>query len=108
MFDTKSLRMALALASASTLIACATGNPAATIDNSAIGQAEFRAHKATYGLVYKLPQQVNDELNAKIYAPLRPRLVSTRPASRSAAIASRSVARETSSRSASSRSMGSI
>ncbi len=67
--------MALALASASTLIACATGNPAATIDNSAIGQSEFRAHKATYGLVYKLPPQVNDELNAKIYAPLRPRLV---------------------------------
>ncbi len=75
MFDTKSLRMALVLASASTLVACATGNPAATIDNSAIGQAEFRAHKATYGLVYKLPQQVNDELNAKIYTPLRPRLV---------------------------------
>jgi len=63
------------LASASTLIACATGNPAGPIDNSAIGQADFRAHKATYGLVYKLPQPVNDELNSKIYAPLRPRLV---------------------------------
>ena len=75
MLDTRTLRMAFALASASTLIACATGNPASTIDNSAIGQPDFRAHKATYGLVYKLPQQVNDELNAKIYAQLRPRLV---------------------------------
>lgn len=75
MFDIKPLRIALVLASASTLMACATGYPAATIDNSAIGQSEFRTHKATYGLVYKLPQQVNDELNAKIYAPLRPRLV---------------------------------
>ncbi len=75
MFDTKALRLAFVLASGSTLIACAIGNPAAQIDNSAIGQSDFRAHKATYGLVFKLPQQVNDELNAKIYAPLRPRLV---------------------------------
>ena len=75
MLDKRTLRMALALASASTLIACATGNPASTIDNSTIGQSDFRTHKATYGLVYKLPQQVNDELNAKIYAQLRPRLV---------------------------------
>ncbi len=45
------------------------------IDNSAIGQPAFRPHVATYGLVYKLPQEVNDELNAKIYSQLRPRLV---------------------------------
>lgn len=71
----KKLRCAFALVSALALAGCATGNPDGTIDNSAIGQADFRAHTATYGLVYKLPQPVNDVLNAAIYAPLRPRLV---------------------------------
>ena len=71
------LRIATSLLTGSTLLlgACATGGSGGAIDNSAIGQTEFRAHKATYGLVYKLPQDDNDELNAKIYAPLRPRLM---------------------------------
>ena len=45
------------------------------IDNSAIGKPEFREHKATYGLVYRLPREVTDILNSKIYPPLRERLV---------------------------------
>ena len=45
------------------------------IDNSAIGKPEFREHKATYGLVYRLPREVTDVLNSKIYPPLRERLV---------------------------------
>lgn len=44
------------------------------IDNSAIGKAEFREHKATYGLVYRLPKNVTDILDDKIYPPLRERL----------------------------------
>ena len=45
------------------------------IDNSAIGQPGFREHKATYGLVYRLPKDVTDVLDNKIYPPLRERLV---------------------------------
>jgi hypothetical protein len=48
---------------------------AQSIDNSAIGQPEFRAHKATYGLVYRLPRDVTEILDNKIYPPLRERLV---------------------------------
>jgi hypothetical protein len=47
---------------------------ASTIDNTAIGKAEFREHKATYGLVYRLPKEVTDILGDKIYPPLRTRL----------------------------------
>ena len=48
---------------------------AQAIDNSAIGKPEFREHKATYGLVYRLPKDVNDVLDNKIYPPLRERLI---------------------------------
>lgn len=47
----------------------------AAIDNSAIGQPGFREHKATYGLVYRLPKDVNDVLDNRIYPMLRDRLV---------------------------------
>ena len=53
---------------------CATA--ASAIDNSSIGKPEFREHKATYGLVYRLPREVTDILNSKIYPPLRGKLVS--------------------------------
>lgn len=49
--------------------------PASAIDNSAIGESGFREHKATYGLVYRLPKDVTDILDNKIYPPLRERLV---------------------------------
>jgi hypothetical protein len=48
---------------------------AAAIDNSSIGKAEFREHKATYGLVYRLPKDVTDILDNKIYPVLRERLI---------------------------------
>jgi hypothetical protein len=51
----------------------ATG--ASAIDNSSIGKPEFREHKATYGLVYRLPKDVTDILDNKIYPPLRERLM---------------------------------
>jgi hypothetical protein len=48
---------------------------AQAIDNSAIGKAEFREHKNTYGLVYRLPKDATDVLDSQIYPPLRERLV---------------------------------
>jgi hypothetical protein len=48
---------------------------AQSIDNSAIGKPEFREHVATYGLVYRLPKDVTDVLDAKINGPLREKLV---------------------------------
>ena len=58
------------------LSACGTAGitgaaKASAVDNSSIGKPEFRAHTATYGVVYILPKDVNDELDARIYPPLR-------------------------------------
>jgi len=70
-------QLALGVAMATAVIGvagCAT--PAATgIDNSAIGQPAFREHKATYGLVFRLPKDVTDVLDNRIYPPLRERLI---------------------------------
>ncbi len=54
------------------LTACAA--PGA-IDNSALEKTQFREHKATYGLVYRLPKDVTDVLDNKIYPRLRERLI---------------------------------
>jgi len=57
------------------VIVTSTMTPGASaIDNSAIGKAEFREHKATYGLVYRLPKDVTDVLDNRIYPVLRERL----------------------------------
>ena len=56
-------------------IGAAAAARANTVDNSAIGKPDFREHKATYGLVYRLPKDVTDILDNKIYPPLRERLV---------------------------------
>ena len=70
----KILRSALVILAAA--FAGAIGSNANAIDNSSIGKPEFREHKATYGLVYRLPKDVTDILDNKIYPPLRERLVS--------------------------------
>lgn len=44
---------------------------AAPIDNSSLDKPEFREHKATYGVVYRLPQDVNAVLDAKINGALK-------------------------------------
>lgn len=49
--------------------------PATAIDNSALGKPEFREHKATYGLVYRLPKDGTDILDNNIYPLLRERMV---------------------------------
>ncbi len=48
---------------------------AAPIDNSALDQPGFREHKATYGVVYRLPQDINAVLDAKINGTLKADLV---------------------------------
>ena len=45
------------------------------VDNSSLSSPDFREHKATYGLVYRLPKDVTDVLDNKIYPPLRERLI---------------------------------
>jgi hypothetical protein len=45
------------------------------IDNRALAQPGFREHKATYGVVYRLPKDVTDVLDAKINGPLKEKLV---------------------------------
>ena len=56
-------------------LAIAASASAQSIDNSAIGQPQFREHKATYGIVYRLPKDVTDVLDNQIYPRLRERLV---------------------------------
>jgi hypothetical protein len=49
------------------------------IDNSAVmPPAAFRKHVATYGLVYRLPKEVNDVLDAKIKGPLKEKLIAAK------------------------------
>ncbi|MEO8104533.1 MAG: hypothetical protein ABI790_18615 [Betaproteobacteria bacterium] len=67
------LRSALFILAAGITAGVAT--TASAIDNSSIGKPEFREHKATYGLVYRLPKDVIDILDNKIYPPLRERLI---------------------------------
>lgn len=60
-------------------LALALGGQAAlaqgSIDNSALEKSEFRPHKATYGLVYRLPKDVTDILDAKINGPVKAQLL---------------------------------
>lgn len=49
---------------------------AGTVDNSALEQDTFRAHRATYGLVYLLPREVTAALEDKVYPRVRARLAS--------------------------------
>ncbi len=44
------------------------------VDNSALERAEFRPHQATYGLVYRLPAEVQRVLDAQIQPTLQARL----------------------------------
>ena len=49
------------------------------IDNSAVmPPAAFRKHVTTYGLVYCLPKEVNDVLDAKIKGPLKEKLIAAK------------------------------
>lgn len=48
------------------------------IDNSALSSSAFREHKRTFGLVYTLPKEVNDVLNATVYGLLREKLLNAK------------------------------
>ncbi|MBL8588708.1 MAG: hypothetical protein JNK46_09270 [Methylobacteriaceae bacterium] len=64
----------LGLAVAFAAFACAAAPARAEIDNSILTPGSFREHKATYGLVYILPKEVNAIIDAKIDAPLKAKL----------------------------------
>ncbi|MFT3939750.1 hypothetical protein [Rhodopseudomonas sp.] len=49
-----------------------------TIDNSALSKSEFRDHARTFGLVYTLPQNVNDVLDSTIRGPLKEKLLNAK------------------------------
>jgi hypothetical protein len=73
---------AIALSTAALLnIQSAAGQPAASpgaIDNSALASPTFREHKRTFGLVYTLPQEVNDKLALTIGGLLREKLLNAK------------------------------
>ena len=48
------------------------------IDNTALSSTTFREHKRTFGLVYTLPKDVNDTLNATVYGLLREKLLNAK------------------------------
>jgi hypothetical protein len=66
-------RAAIGLAVSVVSLLAASG--AGAVDNSSLDKPEFREHKATYGLVYRLPRDVTDILDNKIYPSLRDRLI---------------------------------
>ncbi|MGE0715436.1 MAG: hypothetical protein AB7P02_08345 [Alphaproteobacteria bacterium] len=67
-----SLSKALGLAAGLAVAAACNGAMAqAAIDNSALERAEFREHKATWGLVYRLPQDVTMVMDALVTGQLR-------------------------------------
>jgi len=59
------------LAALGLFVSASAAHAAAPIDNSALDQTGFREHKATYGVVYRLPQDVNAVLDAKINGTLK-------------------------------------
>ncbi|MGE8676526.1 MAG: hypothetical protein ACN6PB_26050 [Achromobacter kerstersii] len=65
------IKRALHLAALGLFATSFAAHAAAPIDNSALEKTEFRAHKATYGVVYRLPQDVNAVLDAKINGTLK-------------------------------------
>ena len=48
------------------------------VDNAALSSPAFREHKRTFGLVYTLPKEVNDTLNATVYGLLREKLLNAK------------------------------
>jgi hypothetical protein len=75
---TSCIRVA-AIACAGTLAFLVHGAAAQPIiDNSALSSKEFREHKRTFGLVYTLPAEVNDLLNATVYGLLREKLLNAK------------------------------
>jgi len=56
-------------------VTLASGAAADPVDNSALSKSEFRAHARTFGLVYTLPKDVNDILDATVKGPLKEKLL---------------------------------
>lgn len=57
------------------LLAATGAAQAQPIDNSALAEPGFRTHQATYGVVYRLPAEVNAILDAKVNGTLKQDLI---------------------------------
>ncbi len=66
--------MGAVFATAPSLARASDCSSSGEIDNSALDQIDFRTHVATYGLVYFLPDQVNQILDTKVRPALRKQL----------------------------------
>lgn len=64
--------------SATALLAVHPAVAQGAIDNSALASPAFREHKRTFGLVYTLPQEVNDKLGLTIGGLLREKLLNAK------------------------------
>ncbi len=64
--------------SATALLAIQPAASQGAIDNSALASPAFREHKRTFGLVYTLPQEVNDKLALTIGGLLREKLLNAK------------------------------
>ncbi|TAJ36115.1 MAG: hypothetical protein EPO55_23275 [Reyranella sp.] len=64
--------------SATTLLAVHPAVAQGAVDNSALASPAFREHKRTFGLVYTLPQEVNDKLGLTIGGLLREKLLNAK------------------------------
>lgn len=65
------IKRVLPLAALGLSLATLSAAFAAPIDNSALEQPAFREHKTTYGVVYRLPKEVNAVLDAKVNGTLK-------------------------------------
>lgn len=65
------IKRVLPLAALGLSLATLSAAFAAPIDNSALEEPAFREHKTTYGVVYRLPKEVNAVLDAKVNGTLK-------------------------------------
>jgi hypothetical protein len=70
--------IAVAAVAVVTIVTIDAGVAQGGIDNATLSLLDFREHKRTFGLVYTLPKEVNDTLNATVYGPLREKLLNAR------------------------------
>jgi hypothetical protein len=69
---------AAAVVTAITIVDVQSAAAQGAIDNTALSSTTFREHKRTFGLVYTLPKDVNDTLNATVYGLLREKLLNAK------------------------------
>jgi hypothetical protein len=70
--------IAAAAVAAITVVSIESAAAQGAVDNAGLSSTTFREHKRTFGLVYTLPKEVNDTLNATVYGLLREKLLNAK------------------------------